>query len=81
MVRGSPAIASLEPYIWVLFGLSAAPSVALWGGARPALGHPPAFAVAAFVEAAGVAGERAVAADPGDGDRRLGASSAAPSWA
>src|SRR4051812_48839273 len=30
MVRGTPSIASLEPYIWVLFGLSAAPSVALW---------------------------------------------------
>ncbi|HEY4170786.1 MAG TPA: YbfB/YjiJ family MFS transporter, partial [Reyranella sp.] len=32
MVRGTPSIASLEPYIWVMFGLAAAPSVALWTG-------------------------------------------------
>src|SRR5260221_2245460 len=55
-VRGSPEIASLEPYIWVLFGLSAAPSVALWTALSRRLGILNAFAVAAIVEAAGVAG-------------------------
>jgi predicted MFS family arabinose efflux permease len=55
-VRGSQEIAHLEPYIWVLFGLSAAPSVALWGALGRRWGTLNAFAVAAIVEAAGVAG-------------------------
>jgi predicted MFS family arabinose efflux permease len=55
MVRGSLAIAHLEPYIWVLFGLSAAPSVALWTGLGRRWGILRAFAVASLVEAAGVA--------------------------
>ena len=55
MVRGTPAIAGLEPYIWVMFGLSAAPSVALWGGLGAHWGVRRTFAIAAFVEAAGVA--------------------------
>ena len=38
IVRGTPAIASLEPVIWIVFGLAAAPSVAVWTAiaARPA---------------------------------------------
>ena len=55
MVRGSPAIARLEPYVWVMFGLAAAPSVALWTALGARWGIRRAFAVAAFVEAAGVA--------------------------
>jgi predicted MFS family arabinose efflux permease len=55
MVRGSREIAHLEPYIWVMFGLSAAPSVALWTGLGAHWGIRRTFAVAAFVEAAGVA--------------------------
>lgn len=55
MVRGTPAIASLEPYIWVVFGLSAAPSVALWGALGAQWGTRRAYAIAAFVEAIGVA--------------------------
>jgi predicted MFS family arabinose efflux permease len=55
MVRESPAIASLEPAIWVIVGLAAAPSVALWGGLARRLGILPAFALAALVEAVGVA--------------------------
>jgi predicted MFS family arabinose efflux permease len=55
-VRGSPAIAPLEPYIWVLFGLSAAPSVAFWNVLGRRWGILNAFAVASLVEAAGVAG-------------------------
>lgn len=55
MVRGTPSIANLEPYIWVMFGLAAAPSVALWTGLGARWGIRRTFAIAAFVEAAGVA--------------------------
>lgn len=55
MVRGTPTIASLEPYIWVMFGLSAAPSVALWTALGARWGIRRTFAIAAFVEAGGVA--------------------------
>lgn len=55
MVRGSAAIRPLEPYIWVLFGLSAAPSVALWTALGRRWGILRTFAVASLVEAAGVA--------------------------
>jgi len=55
MVRGSASIAHLEPYIWVLFGLSAAPSVALWTWIGRSWGVLRTFAVASLVEAAGVA--------------------------
>jgi predicted MFS family arabinose efflux permease len=55
MVRGSPEIAGLEPYIWAMFGVSAAPSVALWTGLASRWGIRPAFAIVAFIEAAGVA--------------------------
>jgi predicted MFS family arabinose efflux permease len=56
MVRDSPQIASLEPYIWVTVGLAAAPSVALWGRLGARWGILKAFAAAALVEAVGVAG-------------------------
>src|SRR3979409_1132756 len=56
ITRGSGEIASLEPYIWLLFGLSAAPSVALWArlGARGG-------ALQAFAGASGLAGTGAAA--------------------
>jgi predicted MFS family arabinose efflux permease len=54
MVRGTPAIAGLEPYIFILFGLSAAPSVALWTRLGAKLGILRTFAIAALVEAVGV---------------------------
>jgi len=55
LVRGAPAIAHLEPYIWLVVGLSAVPSVALWTalGARWGVMH--AYVVANLVEAVGVA--------------------------
>ena len=55
MVRGTPAIANLEPYIFILFGLSAAPSVALWTRLGSEIGILRAFSAAAIVEAVGVA--------------------------
>jgi predicted MFS family arabinose efflux permease len=54
-VRGSKEIAHLEPYIWVLVGLGAAPSVALWGAIARRWGILNGFAIAAVVEALGVA--------------------------
>jgi predicted MFS family arabinose efflux permease len=54
MVRGSQEIAGLEPYIWVMFGLSAVPSVALWTRHGAKLGILWAFAIAALVEAIGI---------------------------
>lgn len=55
MVRGSREIAALEPYIWVMFGLAAVPSVSLWTWLGQRFGVLAMFAVAAIVEAIGVA--------------------------
>ena len=55
MVRGSPEIASLESYIWVMFGLAAVPSVSLWTRLGQRFGVHAMFAAAAIVEAIGVA--------------------------
>jgi predicted MFS family arabinose efflux permease len=54
IVRGAPAIRALEPVIWIIFGLAAAPSVAIWTRVAARLGVPAAFALAAIVEACGV---------------------------
>src|SRR6185436_12498130 len=55
MVRDSREIATLEPYIWIIVGLSAAPSVALWGALGARWGVRRGYAAAALAEAAGVA--------------------------
>jgi predicted MFS family arabinose efflux permease len=55
MVRGSHEIAHLEPIIWVVFGLSAVPSVALWTALGGRWGIRRSYTAAALVEAAGVA--------------------------
>jgi predicted MFS family arabinose efflux permease len=54
IVRGSPAIRALEPVIWVVFGLAAGPSVALWTRIATRFSIPTAFAAACVVEAVGV---------------------------
>ena len=54
IVRATPAIRGLEPVIWIVVGLAAAPSVALWGWLGQRIGIPTAFATAALAEAAGV---------------------------
>jgi predicted MFS family arabinose efflux permease len=54
VVRAAPEIARLEPYVWIIFGLSAAPSVAVWARLGDALGVLKAFAMACFLEAVGV---------------------------
>ncbi len=55
IVCQSPAIAPLEPWIWMLFGIAAVPSVPLWQRLGHRVGLMRAFAVACIVEAAGVA--------------------------
>jgi predicted MFS family arabinose efflux permease len=54
MVHGAPEIRPLEPVIWIVFGLAAVPSVALWTWIARLLGVPRTFALACVVEAAGV---------------------------
>jgi predicted MFS family arabinose efflux permease len=54
IVRGAPAIRVLEPLIWVVFGLAAVPSVALWTWIARLLGVRRSFALACVVEAGGV---------------------------
>lgn len=54
IVRGSPRIAHLEPYVWIIVGLSAAPSVLLWTILGRHIGVLKAYAVASLVEAVGV---------------------------
>jgi len=54
IVRGSPQAAPIEPVFWLVFGLSAIPSVALWVAAGRRYGVLKVFAVACIVEAAGV---------------------------
>ncbi len=54
IVRATPAIRELEPVVWIVVGLAAAPSVLLWTLLGRRIGLQSAFAVAAMTEAAGV---------------------------
>ncbi|HLY90793.1 MAG TPA: YbfB/YjiJ family MFS transporter [Acetobacteraceae bacterium] len=65
IVRGSPTIHALEPIIWVIFGLAAVPSVALWGRLASRLGLTTTFAIASVVEAIGVLASVAWPSAPG----------------
>ncbi len=55
IVRTSPQVQSIEPLIWLVVGLAAIPSVALWTGIGQRFGNAYAFAMACLVEGAGVA--------------------------
>ncbi len=55
MVRTLPALQPVEPVIWLVFGLAAVPSVALWVRLGRGIGLARSFALACLVEAAGVA--------------------------
>ena len=55
IVHGSSEIKPLEPYVWVLLGLSAAPSVAFWAWLGGRFGILPSYAAACLLEALGVA--------------------------
>jgi len=55
IVRANPDMRPVEPWVWVVVGLTAAPSVALWVWLGARLGIARTFAVACLVEAVGVA--------------------------
>jgi predicted MFS family arabinose efflux permease len=54
IVRITPVIRGLEPVIWIVFGLAAAPSVALWAWIARPLNIPRTLALACVIEATGV---------------------------
>ena len=54
IVRSHPSARAIEPIVWVVFGGTAVPSVALWSAAGRRFGIPRAFALAALTEALGV---------------------------
>ena len=64
MVRTTPEVAALEEVVWVVVGLTAAPSVALWAWLGRRLAICTAFALACLVEGAGIARACSRAAPP-----------------
>ncbi|MBL6078257.1 YbfB/YjiJ family MFS transporter [Belnapia sp. T18] len=55
IVRAEAALRAVEPFVWLVVGLAAVPSVALWGWSGRRFGLARSFAAACLVEAAGVA--------------------------
>ncbi|MEO1249914.1 MAG: YbfB/YjiJ family MFS transporter, partial [Pseudomonadota bacterium] len=55
IVREDPTLAIIEPWIWLLVGLTAIPSVALWSWLATKVGLLQALAAACTLEAIGVA--------------------------
>lgn len=55
LVRLTPDLQWLEPYVWVTVGLAGIPSVAAWGWIARRLGIARTFALACVVESLGVA--------------------------
>jgi predicted MFS family arabinose efflux permease len=55
IVRGSAALRPLEPVVWIVFGLAAVPSVAVWVRVSQAAGLSRGYALACLLEAVGVA--------------------------
>jgi len=55
IMRADPGLSPFEPAVWLVVGLAAAPSVALWNAVARRTGATRAFALAAAVEALGVA--------------------------
>ncbi|HEX3178815.1 MAG TPA: YbfB/YjiJ family MFS transporter [Methylomirabilota bacterium] len=54
IVRESARVRPFEPAVWVVVGVAAIPSVAVWTWAGRRIGHARAFAAASMLEAAGV---------------------------
>ena len=54
IIRDAAALRPLEPIIWIIVGLAAAPSVMFWGAVARRLGLSRGFAWAALTQAAGV---------------------------
>ncbi|PWW01779.1 putative MFS family arabinose efflux permease [Hoeflea marina] len=55
IVRQSGGSSMFEAGVWLITGLSAAPSVALWAGLSRRIGLIPVFMIGCFIEALGVA--------------------------
>jgi predicted MFS family arabinose efflux permease len=55
IVRGSPLVRVVEPLVWLVVGVTAIPSVALWARAASRLGISHTFSLACVAEAIGVA--------------------------
>lgn len=55
IVRGPGAVAGAETAVWIVVGLAAMPSVAVWTAVGRRIGLTSAFALASLVEAVGVA--------------------------
>ena len=55
IVRGSPTVRALEPVVWLVVGLTAAPSVAPWTAVAMRIGVARTFALACVIEALGTA--------------------------
>lgn len=55
IVRGAPEVRAIEPVVWLVVGLTAAPSVAVWTMIESRFGINRAFALACALEAIGVA--------------------------
>ena len=65
IVRASAQAHALEPIVWLVVGLTAAPSVVLWAWASDRIGLGWAFALACSIEAVGVAASVLWLATPG----------------
>lgn len=55
IARADPALAMAEPYLWLIVGLAAAPSIFIWNRIAARMGVPRAYALACVIEACGVA--------------------------
>jgi predicted MFS family arabinose efflux permease len=55
IVRAAPAMRDAEPLVWLVVGLAAAPSVALWSRLSSRIGGRAAYSLACVIEAIGVA--------------------------
>jgi predicted MFS family arabinose efflux permease len=65
IVRESDQVRPFEPWVWLVVGLTAAPSVALWTSVGKKIGIARAFALACGIEALGVAASVLWLAPPG----------------
>jgi predicted MFS family arabinose efflux permease len=65
IVRASADVRPLEPVVWIVVGLTAVPSVALWTWTSRRIGIARAFALACVLEALGVAASVLWVATPG----------------
>ncbi|WP_417684752.1 YbfB/YjiJ family MFS transporter [Roseibium sp.] len=55
IAKSDPALSGLAQWVWLIVGLTAAPSVYLWNRVAVRIGTSAAFSLACIVEAAGVA--------------------------